>query len=121
MKLSNFLVTLGGAIANTRVARNLSNLDVNDVLRIFGLAGRQSHFGQGVLLFSGGAVVGAGVALLFAPASGQETRKALGGRLEKVGDTASSTLRDLQEVPALFARVPKAMDLKEGSAWGLPL
>ncbi len=105
MKLAKLLVTVGSAIASTRIARNLSDLEANDVLRVVGLTRRQSHFAEGLLLFSGGAVVGAGVALLFAPASGQETRKALGQRLEKVGDAASSTLRELQqEVPALLGR-----------------
>lgn len=111
------LISLGGAIASTRIGRSLTDLDANDLLGIVGLSRRQSRFGEGLLLFSGGAVVGAGVALLFAPASGEETRRMIGERLEKVGDAASAKLRDLQEeVPALLGRDAPAQHTTPGQA-----
>ncbi len=115
MNLTKLLISLGGAIASTRVARNVTDLTANDLLRVVGLSRRQSHFAEGLLLFSGGAVVGAGVALLFAPASGQETRRLIGERLDKVGDAASAKLRDLQEeVPGLLGRDAPAQHTTPG-------
>ena len=50
-------------------------------------------------------VVGAGVALLLAPASGRETRKVLGERFDKLSDAASEKIREIQEdVPSLLGR-----------------
>lgn len=103
MQLTKLLMTLGGALVTSRYARNLSNFDLNDVLGVAGLSRRESHVGQGLLIFGGGAVLGAGVALLLAPASGKDTRKKISERFEKLSDSATETLRDLQgELPALL-------------------
>jgi hypothetical protein len=105
MQLTKLLMTLGGALVTSRFARNVSDFDLNDALGLVGLSRRESHIGQGLLIFSGGALVGAGVALLLAPASGKETRRLLGERIDKLSDAASDTLRDIQEeVPALLGR-----------------
>ncbi|MDX2052840.1 MAG: YtxH domain-containing protein [Polyangiaceae bacterium] len=105
MQLMKLLMSIGGAVATTRLARSVSDLNSNDLLGLVGLSRRESHFGQGLLLFSGGAVVGAGVALLLAPASGQETRKMLGERFDKLSTAAGEKLREIQEdVPALLGR-----------------
>ncbi len=105
MQLVKMLMSIGGAVATTRLARSMSDLDSNDILGLVGLSRRESHFGQGLLLFTGGAVVGAGVALLLAPASGEETRKRLGERIDKLSDVAGDKLREIQqEMPALLGR-----------------
>ncbi len=107
MQFSKLLITLGSAIASTRLARGVSSYDINDLLGVVGLSRRESHLGRGILLFGGGALAGAGVALLLAPDSGRNTRKMLSARLDKLTDAASDTLRDLQEeVPALLGREP---------------
>jgi gas vesicle protein len=43
-----------------------------------------------------GAALGAGLALLFAPASGQETRKHLSGKLRSLRDSAEGVIDDLR-------------------------
>jgi len=112
MQLSKLLITLGSAIASTRLARGVSSYDINDLLGVVGLSRRESHLGRGILLFGGGALAGAGVALLLAPDSGRNTRKMLGARLDKLTDAASDTLRDLKdEVPALLGREPASQSV----------
>ncbi len=107
MRFSKLLITLGGALASTRLARGVYSYDLNDLLGVVGLSRRQSHVGRGILLFGGGALAGAGVALLLAPDSGRNTRRMLSQRLDKLTDAASDTLRELQEeVPALLGREP---------------
>jgi hypothetical protein len=49
----------------------------------------------GPLLF--GLVVGAGLAILFAPQSGEETRRALRGRLRQLRDFAEEEIDELKE------------------------
>ena len=44
-----------------------------------------------------GAVVGAGIALLYAPCSGEETRKALNRRAKDIKGRAASALEDAKE------------------------
>lgn len=105
MQLMKLLMSIGGALATSRIARSASDINANNILGLIGLSRRESHFGQGLLLFSGGAVVGAGVALLLAPASGRETRKVLGERFDKLSDAASEKIREIQEdVPSLLGR-----------------
>lgn len=50
-----------------------------------------------LLSFLLGAAVGAGVALLLAPATGEETRRRLGETAKKLGHDAEGKLTDLKE------------------------
>ncbi len=50
-----------------------------------------------LLAFLLGAAVGAGVALLLAPASGAETRKKIGDGARKVGDELGHRLHDVKD------------------------
>ena len=47
--------------------------------------------------FLWGALIGAAAMLLYAPRSGEETRRELGDSLRRLRDTADATLRDVQE------------------------
>jgi len=60
----------------------------------------QQRIGPGGLLiaFAAGAVVGAAVALLYAPASGEETREYLGRKARQGTDKATETARQGREV-----------------------
>jgi gas vesicle protein len=63
------------------------------------MAKEESSGAGGILAaFFVGAVVGAAVALLFAPASGEETRKLLGEKAREGRAKASETARQTREV-----------------------
>lgn len=77
------------------VTRNLPSAD--EVLRSIGLQRARGTSGEmlgGVAVFGAGLLVGAGLALLFAPSSGAETREHLGAKVEdakeKLGQMTSS-------------------------------
>ena len=50
----------------------------------------------GVGTFLGGAILGAGLALIFAPRSGREMRREIGGGIRKFRDTAEETVQRVQ-------------------------
>ena len=52
---------------------------------------------NGIKLFAVGALIGAGVALLFAPQSGKETRKLLVKKAKLLKDKAQDTVESAQE------------------------
>lgn len=54
--------------------------------------------GSSILWFLLGGVLGAGVALLFAPHSGDRTRRLLGRKITKLRDAADQALSDFKEV-----------------------
>lgn len=65
--------------------------------------------GSSIVWFLLGGVLGAGVALLFAPHSGDRTRRLLGRRINKLRDAADQALSDFKEVM-------KPSELKNGSS-----
>jgi len=69
----------------TDLTRNLPSAE--ELLRAVGLQRTRSNGGDllgGVAVFGAGMLVGAGLALLFAPTSGAEVREQLGSKLEEV-------------------------------------
>lgn len=72
---TKFLVSLGSTLAASRLAQGISQLEADDVLRVVGLARRRNYFIENLALVGAGALAGAAVALLLAPASGIETRE----------------------------------------------
>jgi len=69
----------------TDLTRNLPSAE--ELLRAIGLQRSRSNGGDllgGVAVFGAGMLVGAGLALLFAPTSGAEVREQLGSKLEEV-------------------------------------
>jgi len=63
-----------------------------------------NHVGGILSAFALGAIIGAGVALLYAPRSGEETRKLLVKKGEELKDRADETLEDAKS----FIRGKKA-------------
>jgi len=97
MNTLKILLSLGTAVTAGKLAHMASSLRWDDVLGSVGLAPRRSHFFESVLLLGAGAAVGAGVALLLAPASGQKTRALLGKEFSKLSDAATEAVRETTE------------------------
>jgi hypothetical protein len=71
----------------TDLTRNLPSAE--ELLRAIGLQrarGNGSDLLGGMAVFGAGMLVGAGLALLFAPSTGAEMREQLGSKLEEVRD-----------------------------------
>ena len=97
MQASKVLMMIGSALAGTKLGRDVNGLELNDVLGFVGLSRRRSYLAQNLALLGVGAAVGAGVALLLAPASGSETRKRLSQGVEKLTDQAAEKLEQAQQ------------------------
>jgi hypothetical protein len=97
MQASKVLMMIGSALASSRLGRDVRAVELSDVLGVLGLAQRRSNVVQNLALLGVGAAVGAGVALLLAPASGSETRKRLSQGVEKLGEQAADKLHQAQD------------------------
>lgn len=97
MDTKKLLMSVGTAIAASKLARSVSDIELNDVLGHVGLARRQSHFFQNLGLVAAGAVIGAGAAILFAPGSGKDTRRRIGDEASRLGHAAMNTMREQKD------------------------
>jgi len=97
METKKLLMSLGTAIAASKIAKTVSGIEIEDVLGTVGLSRRRSHFLENLGLVVAGAVVGAGAAILFAPASGTETRRRLGTEASKLGGAAMDAVREQKD------------------------
>ena len=64
------------------------------------LGGQQDHTVRNVITFAAGTAVGVGVAMLFTPASGEETRSAIAGKVRSAGDRVRERLSPEAKKPA---------------------
>jgi len=73
------------------LVRNLPSLpSTDDIIRALGLRSyQQTSYMSGWALFGAGILVGAGLALLFAPSSGRELREELGERAQQARERVS--------------------------------
>jgi hypothetical protein len=100
MNAKKTLFSLGMALASSRFVQRITELEADDVFHLFGLQRRRGNTLSAVGLVAAGAAVGAGVALLFAPEAGTETRKRIGRQVEKLGQSASETVQQVvNELP----------------------
>ena len=97
MRASKVIMSIGSAIAATKLAQMASSVRLEDVLGTVGLSRRRSHALENLLFLGAGAAVGAGAALLFAPASGRETRARIGKEVSKLSEAASDAVRETTE------------------------
>lgn len=97
MDNKKFLVSIGTAIAASKIVRTVSGIELNDVLAPLGLSRRRSHFLENFGLLAAGALVGAGAAMLFAPGSGDETRRRLRDGASKLGHAALDAAREQKD------------------------
>jgi hypothetical protein len=103
---TKFLVSLGSTLAASRLAQSVASLEADDVLRVVGLARRRNHFLENLALVGAGALAGAAVALLLAPASGTETRERVALELGKVKEQTLDALRDAKrQAPGLIQQI----------------
>jgi hypothetical protein len=106
MNARKFLISVGAAIASRKFAQIIANLQADDVLGVVGLERRRNHAMTGLGLLGLGAVVGAGTALLLAPAPGRQTRARLGHELNKLGKAAAEMAQEVaDEAEPLLARI----------------
>lgn len=92
-------LALGTSLAASSAANSIRHLNAEDVLGLVGLARRHGSFERtlsAIGLVAVGAAVGAGVALVFAPSSGQQLRARISDRVDeakdKVYDAANSAV-----------------------------
>lgn len=94
---TKWLLSIGSTLAATKFAQTIARLEADDVLGTVGLARRRSYFFENLGLVGLGAIVGAGTALLFAPARGSETRERLATGLNRMKDQTVEALRDAKD------------------------
>lgn len=97
MDNKKLLMSLGTAIAASRISKTISGIGLEDVLGTVGLSRRRSHFLENLGLVAAGAIVGAGAAILFAPSSGSDTRRRLGEEASKLGSAAMDAVREQKD------------------------
>ena len=93
----NVILSIGAAVAGTKLVRAVSEIGLDDILAPVGLSRRRTHLGTDLALLGTGMLVGGAVALMFAPASGQETRKRIAAKADELGDAAADKLRELRD------------------------
>jgi hypothetical protein len=97
MQTNKLLMSIGTALAASKIAKTVSGIEMNDVLGTVGLSRRRSYFLENLGLVAAGAIVGAGAAILFAPNSGRETRRRLGDEASKLGGRAMDAVREQKD------------------------
>lgn len=118
MKSKNFWMSLGTAIAASKAVQTISNVTADDVLGVVGLERRRNTVLGSFALVGLGALVGAGAALLFAPMTGEETRKRVSDQLGRAKEAGKNLVNEAKErAPELieYAKT-KARDFEEHGA-----
>ncbi len=93
--LKSTLLSLGAAIATTKLAHLVTSVELNDVLRPVGLSRRRAQWPSNLALLGAGIVVGGVAALLLAPSSGEQTRARVARKASELGEVALQKARDL--------------------------
>ncbi|MGC4064649.1 MAG: YtxH domain-containing protein [Polyangiaceae bacterium] len=97
MDTKKILMSIGAAIATSKLARTITAVELDDVLGTVGLARRRSCALENLALVGAGAVIGAGAALLFAPTSGREARQRIGDEATRLGQVAKDAIRERKD------------------------
>jgi hypothetical protein len=98
----NLLLSIGTAVVASRIARSISNINADGILGRVGLARNRSHIAENLMYLGAGVVVGAGTALLLAPATGRDTRARMGKKLDQLGRVAADAVEAVENhVPGL--------------------
>jgi YtxH-like protein len=97
MSAKKMMMSIGTAIAASKLAHIASGVRFDDLLGTMGLSRRRSHILENLLFLGAGAAVGAGAALLLAPTSGRETRARIGKEVSRLSEAASDAVRETTE------------------------
>jgi hypothetical protein len=109
MSAGKMLLSIGSAIAASKLARSISDVEPDDLLNFVGLSRRRSHVAEDIAFLLTGVVVGAGAALLLAPASGEQTRARIGKELDSLKESAKDVMNEAAQgvreaAPSLLAK-----------------
>lgn len=99
MKTSKALLTIGSMIGARRAVRAIRDLELDDVLGVAGLQRRvdwPERLATTAVVAVVSAAVGAGVALLLTPYSGDELRRRIGSQAKEMKDKATNKAQELQ-------------------------
>jgi hypothetical protein len=91
------LLSLGTALAGTKLVQMLTHFDVDHALGGIGLARRRTHVPDYLIFLGVGAVAGGVTALLLAPCSGAETREKLTRKVETLNSAAQRKVKQVSE------------------------
>ncbi len=110
MQPKKVLMSAIAAIATSKLVKTVSDLEVSDVLGAVGLERRRNHALENIGLIALGAIAGAGAALLFAPATGRETRERVTRELNRLGSAAGEVASEMAaevraEAPSLISKL----------------
>src|SRR5262245_9516370 len=110
MDSKKMLMSAVAAIATSKIAKTVADLDFSDVLGAVGLQRRRNHALENIGLIALGAVAGAGGARLWAPATGVETGRKVGREFQRLGTAAGEMASEVAaevraEAPALLQRL----------------
>jgi hypothetical protein len=97
MNKGKTLLSIGAAAISTKLARTLSGLEFDDVLRPLGLSRRHSHWPENLAFLGVGVIVGGITGLMLAPSSGRVTRERFAKKADELSDVA---IRRFQESTA---------------------
>jgi hypothetical protein len=103
MKVQNILLAVGAVASAVKIAQEVTGFDLDDVFGAVGLARSRSHTLENIAFLGTGALVGAGAALLLAPKSGPETRRAIRQQADKLSQAASEVMQASTEAGRSFA------------------
>jgi len=91
------LMSIGTALAASKLVRTISRIEFEDVLGSVGLARRRNYALANLALIGVGAALGAGTALLLTPMSGRETRQRISEQASRLGQVAKEAIREHKE------------------------
>lgn len=96
-KARNTILSIGAAIASTKLASLISGLEFDDVLRPMGLSRRRAHWPENLAYLGAGIALGGVAALLLAPSSGQEARQRLARKADALGGAAAKKAAEITD------------------------
>lgn len=85
------LISIGAAIAASRLAKAVAGIDV---LGSVGLTRRRGHLLENLALVGVGLLAGGAAAMLFAPTTGREARQRVGEEATRLTRVAKDAIRD---------------------------
>ena len=116
MKARNILLSIGAAIASTKLAHMISDIELEDVLGTVGLSRRRTHVPENLAFLGAGILVGGAAALLLAPMSGEETRQRLAQKADDLRGEAERKVREIrEEMNGLRPRIGNSSEVTSGS------